>query len=317
MSWKSRPLSAKCVSWRRISASGSSVPRRRSPPADSTNWTYGSRFSREISSARLIFFSETAVMAPPSTVGSWPQTTHSTPETTPMPETNPPPTLKSVPQPASGLSSRKGASRSSKSSMRSRMRSLPRSRCRATLRSPPPARASASWASTSARRASMSCRFRRKPSEPVSTRDRTTSMSVRAMMTARPAAVNPAALTPSQSMKERVLTRRATSTAWLRGDWSSSRSAASFCGASTGVRRSRMTATAPRPFNERRDDQRLSTADSQLACLAPRITWRRRAQRGGCPTATPLRGLARMSGDFIAAPIEVRDNVRSSCRRQP
>ena len=193
MSWKSRPLSAKCVSWRRISASGSSVPRRRSPPADSTNCTYGSRFSREISSARLIFLSETAVMAPPSTVGSWPHTTHSTPETTPMPETNPPPTVKSVPQPARGLSSRKGASRSSKSSMRSRMRSLPRSRCRATLRSPPPARASASWASTSARRASMSCRFRRKRSEPVSTRDRTTSMSVRAMMTAPPAAVNPAA----------------------------------------------------------------------------------------------------------------------------
>ena len=41
-------------------------------------------------------FSESAVIAPPITVGSWAAITHSTPETTPMPVTEPPPTAKSV-----------------------------------------------------------------------------------------------------------------------------------------------------------------------------------------------------------------------------
>ena len=47
---------------------------------------------REISSARSVFFMETGVIAPPSTVGSLAAMTHSTPDTTPMPVTSPPPT---------------------------------------------------------------------------------------------------------------------------------------------------------------------------------------------------------------------------------
>jgi hypothetical protein len=85
--------------------------------------------------------------APPLTVGSLAETTHSTPLTTPIPVTTLAPTVNSVPHAASGESSRKGASRSRRSSMRSRGRSFPRSRWRRTYFSPPPARASASCSS--------------------------------------------------------------------------------------------------------------------------------------------------------------------------
>jgi len=166
MSWKKRPLSAKWPSWRRISSSGEPPPRgRRSAPADSTNWMYGRRLSREISSERSIFLPTIGVIAPLSTVGSLPAITHSTPATTPMPVTNPPPTAKSVPQPASGLISRNGESRSRSSSTRSRIIILPRFRSRSTRRSPPPARASASCSSTSWSSALMPSRLARKLSE--------------------------------------------------------------------------------------------------------------------------------------------------------
>ena len=111
MSWKSRPLSAKCVSWRRISASGSSVPAPEVAAARTRRTGRTAAGSGARSRARDRSSSATtAVIAPPSTVGSWPQTTHSTPDTTPMPMRIPPPTVKSVPQPASGPSSRNGAS---------------------------------------------------------------------------------------------------------------------------------------------------------------------------------------------------------------
>ncbi len=71
-------------------------------------------------------------MAPPRTVGSVALTRTSTPSTTPMPSTEEAPTVYWVPHAANGQSSRKGASRSSSSSIRSRAVSLPRSRWRAT-----------------------------------------------------------------------------------------------------------------------------------------------------------------------------------------
>ncbi len=77
-------------------------------------------------------------------VGSLAVSTHSTPETTPMPEIMLPPRPNSVPQAQSGAISRNGESRSRRSSMRSRAMSLPRSMWRFTYFSPPPARASAS-----------------------------------------------------------------------------------------------------------------------------------------------------------------------------
>ena len=94
MSWKRRPDSAKWPMLRRIAASGSPSPPppRRSAPADSTPMINGSRFCREISSARSIFFITTPVMAPPSTVGSLNISEHSTSFTTPMPMSIPPPT---------------------------------------------------------------------------------------------------------------------------------------------------------------------------------------------------------------------------------
>jgi hypothetical protein len=113
----------------------------RSAPADSTRFTMGSRFAYAISPARRVLASEIGLTAPPRTVGSLAITRHSTPSTTPMPVTTLPPTGKSVPQPATGDSSRNGASRSSSSSIRSRGSSLPRPWCRVTYFSPPPARA--------------------------------------------------------------------------------------------------------------------------------------------------------------------------------
>ncbi len=167
MSWKRRPLSAKCPSWRRISSSAEPPPPRgrRSAPADSTNWMYGRRLRRETSSARSIFLPTIGVIAPLSTVGSLAAIMHSTPETTPMPVTNPPPTAKSVPQPASGQSSRNGESRSSRSSIRSRTIIFPRLRSLSTLRSPPPARASSSCSSITSSRLLIASLLARKLSE--------------------------------------------------------------------------------------------------------------------------------------------------------
>ena len=67
-----------------------------------------------------------------------------------MPVTTLAPTVKSVPQAASGLSSRNGESGSSSISMRSRAVILPRSWWRLTYFSPPPASALACSASSSA-----------------------------------------------------------------------------------------------------------------------------------------------------------------------
>ena len=63
-------------------------------------------------------------MAPPRTVGSWAETRHSTPSTTPIPTIDDAPTWYSVPQAARAASSRKAESRSSRSSMRSRAEEL-------------------------------------------------------------------------------------------------------------------------------------------------------------------------------------------------
>ena len=78
----------------------------RSAPPDSTRLIVGSRFSWAICAARNDFFSVHGLLAPPFTVGSLATIMHSTPSTTPMPVTMLAPTVKSEPQPASGISSR-------------------------------------------------------------------------------------------------------------------------------------------------------------------------------------------------------------------
>ena len=104
----------------------------RSAPPDSTRLISGSRFSRAISSARSVFLSVHGLVAPPRTVGSL-ATDHALDAlTTPMPVTTLAPTVKALPQAASGDSSRNGVSGSSSSSMRSRASSLPRSWWRST-----------------------------------------------------------------------------------------------------------------------------------------------------------------------------------------
>ena len=130
----------------------------RSAPPDSTRLIVGSRFSSATCAARPIFLSVHGLLAPPRTVGSLATIMHSTPSTTPMPVTTLAPTAKSLPHPASGHSSRNGASSSTSSSMRSRASSLPRLWCRSTYFSPPPAIAFAcsaasasSWASIASR----------------------------------------------------------------------------------------------------------------------------------------------------------------------
>ena len=118
-SWKIRPAGTNSSDWV-----------GRSAPPDSTRLITGSRLTRAISSARSDFFSDHGFIAPPRTVGSCAMTTHSTPETTPMPVTRLAPTVNSVPHAASGESSRNAESRSSSSSSRSRASSRPRSRWR-------------------------------------------------------------------------------------------------------------------------------------------------------------------------------------------
>ena len=81
-----------------------------------------------MSEARALFLNVYGFMAPPRTVGSLAEMRHSTPSTTPIPVTDEPPTVYSVPQPASGQSSKKAVSGSRRSSIRSRGGSLPRSR---------------------------------------------------------------------------------------------------------------------------------------------------------------------------------------------
>ena len=134
----------------------------RSAPPDSTREITGSRFSLAMSLARKTFRTVHGLLAPPRTVGSFATITHSTPSTTPMPVTTLAPSGYSVPQAASGDSSRNGASRSRSNSIRSRTRSFPRARCRATALAPP---ASGSLAYCSASLASMASRFARASSE--------------------------------------------------------------------------------------------------------------------------------------------------------
>lgn len=131
----------------------------RSAPPDSTRLMQGSRLARAMSLARRAFFRLQGLLAPPRTVGSFAVIRHSTPSTTPIPVTSDAPTAYSLPQAASGDSSRNGVSGSSSSSMRSRASSLPRLRCRATYFSPPPASALACSASSSASLASMASRW--------------------------------------------------------------------------------------------------------------------------------------------------------------
>ena len=118
-SWKIRPP-----------GTNSSACDGRSAPPDSTRLTTGSRLTRAISSARSVLRSEYGFIAPPRTVGSCAITTHSTPDTTPIPVTTEAPTVNGVPHAASADSSRNGESGSSSSSMRSRTGSRPRSRWR-------------------------------------------------------------------------------------------------------------------------------------------------------------------------------------------
>ena len=120
-SWKIRPAGTNRSSWV-----------GRSAPPDSTRLTTGSRLTRAISNARRVLRSEYGFIAPPRTVGSWPMITASTPDTTPMPVTTVAPTVNSVPHAARVDSSRKGLSRSTSSSIRSRTVSRPRARWRAT-----------------------------------------------------------------------------------------------------------------------------------------------------------------------------------------
>jgi hypothetical protein len=85
-----------------------------------------------ISIARRVFLRPIGLVAPPRTVGSLAVTMHSTPATGPTPVMPLAPMWKSLPQAASGDSSRNGASRSNSSSIRSLASSLPRARWRVT-----------------------------------------------------------------------------------------------------------------------------------------------------------------------------------------
>ena len=121
----------------------------RSAPPPSTREIKGSRFSNAIWFARSCFRSVQGLLVPPLTVGSLALMRHSTPLTAPIPMTRLAPTWNSLPQAASGLSSRNGESGSSSSSMRSRGVILPRAWCRSTYLGPPPASALASSTSIS------------------------------------------------------------------------------------------------------------------------------------------------------------------------
>jgi len=131
----------------------------RSAPPDSISEMSGSRFATAMSCARNDLRTVHGLLVPPRTVGSLAEITHSVPSTTPIPVTTLPPTVNSVPQAASGDSSRNGEPGSSSSSIRSRASSLPRARCRSVYFGPPPAIALACSAAISASLASMASRF--------------------------------------------------------------------------------------------------------------------------------------------------------------
>ena len=131
----------------------------RSAPPDSTSATVGSPFSSAIWLARKIFRTVHGLLAPPFTVGSLAVIMHSTPSITPMPVTTLAPTAKSLPQPASGESSRNAEPGSTSSSIRSRGSSLPRAWWRSTYFSPPPATALACSASSAASFSSIAARW--------------------------------------------------------------------------------------------------------------------------------------------------------------
>ncbi len=99
----------------------------RSAPPDSVRLIDGNQFCSAISEARNVLRNDHGLRAPPFTVGSFATIMHSTPSTTPMPVTTLAPTAKSLPQPASGISSRNADPSSTSSSIRSRAVSLPRS----------------------------------------------------------------------------------------------------------------------------------------------------------------------------------------------
>src|SRR6476659_10096689 len=131
----------------------------RSAPPDSTSEIVGRWFSSAICAARKAFFTVHGLLAPPLTVGSLAVIRHSTPSTTPMPVTSEAPTAKSEPQPASGDSSRNAEPGSTRSSIRSRGRSFPRSWWRSTYVCPPPPTAFACSASRSASFSSIASRL--------------------------------------------------------------------------------------------------------------------------------------------------------------
>src|SRR6476619_1502857 len=131
----------------------------RSAPPDSTSEIVGSPFSSAICAARKPFFTVPGLLAPPLTVGSLAVIRHSTPSTTPIPVTSEAPTAKSEPQPARGDSSRNAEPGSTRSSIRSRGRSFPRSWWRSTYFCPPPPTAFACSASRSASFSSIASRL--------------------------------------------------------------------------------------------------------------------------------------------------------------
>ncbi len=146
----------------------------RSAPPDSISEITGSRFATAMSWARNVLRTVHGLLVPPRTVGSLAEITHSVPSTTPMPVTTLPPTANSVPQAASGDSSRNGEPGSSSSSIRSRTSSLPRPRCRSVYLGPPPAIALACSAAISSSLASMAALFAAKSADWSSIAERST-----------------------------------------------------------------------------------------------------------------------------------------------
>ena len=104
----------------------------------------GIRFCAQISMVRPVLMAVYGLIDPPLMVGSLAVITHSTPDTTPIPEISEPPSANSVSHAQSGAISRNGESRSRSNSMRSRAMSFPRSAWRFTYLGPPPSRTFAS-----------------------------------------------------------------------------------------------------------------------------------------------------------------------------
>src|SRR5688500_11420997 len=98
---KPRPPGTKIVDWNGKSA-----------PPDSVRLMIGIRFWAQISIVRPVLIAVNGLIEPPLMVGSFAVITHSTPDTTPIPEMSDPPSAISVSQAQRGAISRKGASRS-------------------------------------------------------------------------------------------------------------------------------------------------------------------------------------------------------------